>query len=159
MQTPRYLRTLAIAAALGATAAAAGAANGPSPAAQAAMARYAWLQGDYTCTTRRTEKYTETITHPAGGAILVATDSENGKVQDQHTLAFDGDSKTWLVLNTYGDGTASVSRGPDGAHLRGIAPGDNTLLTFTKTSPTSYVVRLTGTYRGQAVNVSDSCTK
>jgi hypothetical protein len=160
MQTSRYFRTLVGAGALTAGSfAAAGAANGPSPAWQAAMARFTWMQGTYTCTTRDHQKYTEVITHPAGGAILVATDSQNGKVEDQHTLAFSADSKTWLVLNTYGDGGASVNQGTDSSHLRGVLPGDNTTLTFAKLSPSSYNVRVSGTYRGETVNVNDTCSK
>jgi hypothetical protein len=143
----------------GGAAAAAGAANGPSSAAQAAMARYAWLQGSYACTTRTGQKYTEVITHPAGGAILVATDSAAGKVEDQHTLAYDGDTKNWYVLNTYGDGGASVNMGAEGSRLRGMIAGDTTLLSFTKLSPSSYRIRVSGSYRGENVNVNDTCTK
>lgn len=135
---------------------------GPNP-----MSRFDILTGSFNCTSTSGKPYVESFTRPMTANWIRATDIANdGTFAGEHTLGYNGSSKTWSIVSIYSDGTVSVDRtgSVDSTAMEGpmttvYPPNMSARLTFTRLSATSYAVEGRGSYKGDPFHFRDTCTK
>lgn len=150
---------LSIAAAIGATAFGFTALNaGAAPANTAAV--MAALNGHFTCK-NTSGSYSSDWTPVLGGTWMRGT--ENGKPASEHLVNYDPRSKTFTLVEAFGNGMSDFMQGTgtmQHAVLHSVYPaGEKLTLTFEMHGKNAFTVDLKGTVAGKPFAEHDDCRK
>jgi len=123
------------------------------------------LKGHWVCveTGGNAGTFSEDWTSLFGGTWLRATDSVKGQPTAEINVTFNKATSTWTAISEYLNGTYTVLQGTGSGASRiamhAVYPRLALAVTYTRVSPTKYVVDTNGNIRGKKFLAHSVCTK